>query len=104
MPRLAQALNHVVRKWGGTPSCGRLPIGLVVLAVTGGAIANAQTAPELQQILQRLDRIESQNRELMTEVQALRQQLEAAKAPKPETEPETQPANAAPIADRVDVL
>src|SRR5580698_7005887 len=57
-----------------------------VLALTGAAsLAKAQASPELQQILERLDRIESQNRELMSEVQALRQQLDAAKPAQPET-------------------
>ncbi len=75
----------------------RLP--LCLLAFAGAAsLVNAQPSPEMQQILERLDRIESQNRELMTEVQALRQQLDAAKA----AQPDVLPADSAPLADRVD--
>src|SRR5579862_4733349 len=74
---------------------------LCVLVLAGAASrANAQPSPELQQILQRLDRIESQNRELMTEIQALRQQLDVAKAAQPET---PAPEAAAPLAERVEV-
>ncbi len=73
---------------------------LCVLASAAAASPlNAQSSPELQQILQRLDRIESQNRELMAEVQALRQQLDAAKS----VQPETTAADSAAIADRVEV-
>ena len=71
-----------------------VPCALLLLCAP--CIMSAQPSPELQQILQRLDRIESQNRELMAEVQALRQQLDAAKAP-------PAPAESAPIADRVEV-
>src|SRR5580704_7005511 len=56
-------------------------------------LGNAQPSPDMQQILQRLDRIEAQNRELMDEVQELRKQLSAAK-------PEDA---AAPVEERVDV-
>ncbi|HEY7333743.1 MAG TPA: hypothetical protein VH639_02590 [Bryobacteraceae bacterium] len=41
------------------------------------SVARAQT-PDLQQILQRLDRLEAQNQELMNEIRALRQQLATA--------------------------
>jgi hypothetical protein len=40
-------------------------------------VASAQT-PDLQAVLQRLDRLEAQNQELMAEIRALRQQLAAA--------------------------
>ena len=57
---------------------------------------NAQPSPDMQQILQRLDRIEAQNRELMNEVQELRKQLSAAK-------PVGAPEESAPVEERVDV-
>src|SRR5258708_11627472 len=40
--------------------------------------AAAQTQPDLRQVIDRLDRLEAQNQELMTEIRALRQQLVAA--------------------------
>jgi hypothetical protein len=49
-------------------------------------------------VLERLDRIEAQNRELMTEIQALRQQLAAAT---PAQQPEAR-AESAPLAERVE--
>jgi hypothetical protein len=75
-------------------------VAMWVLVFAGAAsLVNAQPSPELQQILERLDRIETQNRELMTEIKELRQQLDTAKA----AQPETPPADSAPLADRVDV-
>jgi hypothetical protein len=41
----------------------------------------AQAPADLQQVLERLDRLEQQNRALMEEVRALRQQLTASRAP-----------------------
>ena len=43
------------------------------------SLAQAQT-PDLQSVLQRLDRLEEQNQDLMAEIRALRQQLAAAPA------------------------
>jgi hypothetical protein len=76
------------------------------------SLAQAQPSPDLQQVLERLDRLESQNRELMTEIRALRQQLDSAKAapvsPPPvaaEAGAEGAPAATAavPLSERVDV-
>ena len=44
------------------------------------SLAQAQT-PDLQSVLQRLDRLEAQNQELMAEIRALRQQLAAGSIP-----------------------
>jgi hypothetical protein len=96
--------------WSDRPATksDRLSRGLVCLLAFAGAacLAKAQTSPEMQQILERLDRIESQNREiesqnreLKTEIQALREQLAAAKP----AQPEAPAAESAPLADRVDV-
>ena len=60
------------------------------------SLANAQPSPDMQRILERLDRIEAQNRELLSEVQALRQQLDAV-------QPTAAAESAAPIAERLDV-
>src|SRR5579863_48169 len=61
----------------------------------------AQPSPDLQQVLERLDRLETQNRELMTEIRALRQQLDSTKAAPENSPPAAQ--EPAPLADRVDV-
>ena len=66
--------------------------------------AQAPATPDLQQILQRLDRLEEQNRELMTEVRALREQLAAAPAASAESPAAPQAAQAQPdLADQVQV-
>ncbi|HEY6340246.1 MAG TPA: hypothetical protein VIY49_02035 [Bryobacteraceae bacterium] len=49
---------------------GRLLCGLAAIA----SLAGAQT-PDLQAVLERLDRLEAQNQELMKEIRALREQL-----------------------------
>jgi hypothetical protein len=49
--------------------------------------APAQTAPELKQILERLDRVENENRELREQVRELREQMRAAAAPAAEEKP-----------------
>jgi hypothetical protein len=43
------------------------------------ASAHAQAPTELQQVLQRMDRLEQQNRDMMAEIRALRQELAGAK-------------------------
>ncbi len=92
---------------------GRLslpPLFLPTLFAAGSAtLAIAQTPAasqplELQQILQRLDRVEEQNRELMAELRALREQL----APKPAAASEAQAddtggAKTQTLADAVEV-
>src|ERR1035438_259504 len=67
-----------------------------LLLVGAASLGRAQEAPDLplaaqgqvdlRQVLERLDRLETQNRELMTEIRALRQQLGSPK-PIPETLP-----------------
>jgi hypothetical protein len=66
------------------------------LLCLSASLANAQPPPDMQRILERLDRIEAQNRELMSEVQALRQQLDVV-------QPTAAGESAAPIAERLDV-
>ena len=58
----------------------------------------AQTSPEFQQILDRLTRLEQENRELANEVHALREQLSASRAAVPAESPQP------PLEERVDVL
>ena len=43
-----------------------------IVFAAAAARAQAQPSPDMQQVLDRLDRLETQNRELMTEIHALR--------------------------------
>ena len=61
----------------------------IVLALLLPATLLAQDSPEMRQILERLDRLEAQNKALMSEIHALRAQLAEAAA---------KPSNAAPAA------
>jgi len=49
--------------------------------------APAQTTPELKQILERLDRVEDENRQLREQVRELREQMRASAAPAAEEKP-----------------
>jgi hypothetical protein len=67
---------------------------------------SAQQPPELKDVVDRLDRLEAQNRDLMAEIRALRQQLAAGQpTPAPEAAPQSAEAETPPqpIADRVDI-
>src|SRR2546423_10979726 len=65
---------------------------LAVLFVLVPALSPAQNAPDLRQVLDRLDRLEAQNRALLDEIRSLRGQITAA-APEQ-----------APLPERVDVV
>ena len=54
---------------------GKLLPSAILVAATSFLRAQTAATPDLQQILERLDRLEEQNRQLMTEIQALRRQL-----------------------------
>jgi hypothetical protein len=78
---------------------------LLMAACAAGSLS-AQQQPELKQVIDRLDRLEAQNRELMTEIRALRQQLAASQpAPAPESAPQTAEAETPPqpLNERVEV-
>ncbi len=71
---VSEALSEAVsRAVSAAVFCGIVFVGVA-------PVAPAQPSPDMQQVLDRLDRLETQNRELMTELRALRQQLEPAKA------------------------
>ena len=58
---------------------------LTALLVLGGAAsAYAQSAPELREILNRLDRLEKDNQALTEEIRALRQDLAVRRSGNPE--------------------
>jgi hypothetical protein len=64
--------------WGAPWARASLVPAWCVCAILSPLTARAQQSPELQQVLTRLDRLENQNRELMDELRALRQQLALA--------------------------
>ncbi len=80
-------------------------LSCLLLAACAGSLS-AQQAPDLKAVVDRLDRLEAQNRELMTEIRALRQQLSASQpATAPESAPQTAESEAPPqpLKERVDV-
>lgn len=52
---------------------------LVSLMLMSAAAAGAQTTPDLKQVLDRLERLEQDNRTLLQEVRALREELKASR-------------------------
>jgi hypothetical protein len=61
----------------------RLRLKLMVALLAPLVPAQAQRAPDLKSILERLDRLESENRELREQVRELREQIRAAPTPEP---------------------
>src|SRR5450432_1303972 len=69
-------------------------------------LAQAPPEPEWRRVVERLERLEEQNKQLLLEVRALREEL-SGKRVTPVTEirePASEPAAAAPLAERVEVL
>ena len=72
------------------------------------SVLQAQPSPELKLVMDRLDRLEAQNRELLQEVKALQQQLATAQAPASIVTPAPQTAAAdqlaaAPLPEQLEV-
>jgi len=76
----------------------------VFLASCAAGSLSAQQ-PELKQVIDRLDRLEAQNRDLMAEIRALRLQLAGGQGPATESAPQTAEGDTSsqPIADRMEV-
>ena len=74
---------------------------LVLAAAFLGPAASAQPAPDLRQVLNRLDRLEAQNQALLTEIRELRQQL--ALTPATPAVEQAQAPPAAPLEERFEV-
>jgi hypothetical protein len=79
------------------------------LLACGASSAHAQASPDLQQVLQRMDRLEQQNqemqqqnREMMAEIRALRQELAGGK-PAAETPAPAVAAESGTVEERVEV-
>jgi hypothetical protein len=85
--------------------------GIVFVCACVPALSLAQsTAPsssDMQKVMERLDRLEKQNAELLSEVRELRQEVTAAHPPgspsPPQADAETQPSTPT-VAERLDVL
>jgi len=81
-----------------------LKLRFFLLALVPGLVAaQSREAADLDRILQRLDVLERQNRELMSEIRALRDQLASASAAPAATPAVTSAPAAPPLAERVDV-
>src|ERR1700733_12361906 len=80
-------------------------IGFLVLFFP--ALLSAQQKSDLQQVLDRLDRIEQENKDLAEQVRALRAELAAARAPAPVPAPTPAPTEASapapPLEEKVAV-
>lgn len=77
------------------PNLARNFFFAIGLAAFGGISAPAQSSDDLRQVLDRLDRLEAQNRELMGEVRSLKDQLTAVHG--------SQPASGPSVEERLDV-
>ena len=53
-------------------------LGLCLLALATPSHAAPQTGPDMQAIVERLDKLEAENQKLLTEIQELRSELKAA--------------------------
>ena len=76
-------------------------IGFLVLFFP--ALLSAQQKSDLQQVLDRLDRIEQENKDLAEQVRALRAELAASRAPAPTPAPTEASAPAPPLEEKVAV-
>jgi hypothetical protein len=83
---------------------------LAILVVTAAGLygqqapAQPQTATALDQILDRLERLENENRKLLEEVRELRRELAPAATPAAGPEISANGTQSAPLAERVDIL
>jgi hypothetical protein len=73
-------------------------LGVSLLAFTLARPAAPQTSPDIQKVLDRLDKLEDENRILLNEIHALRNELESRQAPPP-----AGAAAPAPVEERLDV-
>jgi hypothetical protein len=58
-------------------------LGLCLLAIAMPRPAAPQTSPDMQTIIERLDKLEDENHKLLDEIRALRTELKAAQSPDP---------------------
>jgi hypothetical protein len=75
-----------------------------LLAIAPVRPAVSQTSPDIQKVLDRLDKLEDENRMLLDEIHALRGELEQVRATAPATPPtEAGTAAAVPVEERLEV-
>jgi hypothetical protein len=75
----------------------------LMLGITGGALAqNNAGSPDMQKIMERLDRLESENQKLLDEVRQLRTELQSTRTETPAAAAE--PAAPVPDSERIGVL
>jgi len=79
-----------------------LVLFLLVFVIRGKALP--QTAPDMQKILERLDRLEDENQKLLDELRQLRSELKAAQTIPVSTAAPEQGAGTAPDTERIAVL
>ncbi|HVY92426.1 MAG TPA: hypothetical protein VHA14_06755 [Bryobacteraceae bacterium] len=85
--------------------------GIVLACACVPLLARAQAAPDMQRVMERLDRLEQQNAELLSEIRELRQEIAAAHpaaaaaaAPAPPQTAAETPPSAPTTEERLDVL
>jgi len=79
-------------------------VGLCFAGLFTSPAVQAQSTTDLQHIMDRLDRLETQNRELLTEVQELRRQLDSTQPPTiAQSDIPSPPENAPTPSERLDV-
>ena len=71
-------------------------ICLCVLAIAVTRVATPQTSPDMQKIVERLDKLEDENQKLLDEIRQLRSELMASRTA---ASPETQSAEVPPPPD-----
>jgi len=81
----------------------RPKLSCLLLAACAASSLSAQQQPDLRQVIERLDRLEAQNRELMTEILALRQQLAATQPAPADTGQQAAEVPPQPLAERVEI-
>ena len=77
----------------------RTPVLVFIACVSPASAQAPPDNPALEQILNRLDRLEQQNRELVQEVRALRNELARARTDQVQPQPETSPTESTPAGD-----
>ena len=77
----------------------------LIWGISTAASLSAQSSPDLKQVIDRLDKLEAQNRDLMTEIRALRMQLAAGQPGGPDAASAADSeAVSQPVSERVQVL
>src|SRR3954447_14804092 len=81
--------------------CASVKLWFPLLCCGLAQVVQAQSSSELKLVMDRLDRLEAQNRELLQEVKALQQQLASSQAPPPAGVPADQPVGT--LAEQVEI-